>query len=54
MHNFTETSMWCGFPTMTVHVSLISLCQCHSWHCTLPTMTLNHYTMLLSTVALGI
>ena len=41
-------------PTMTVHVSLISLCWCHCWHCTLPTVTLNHYTMLLRTVANGI
>jgi len=54
MHYFTETSMlWC-ILTMTAHVSLTSLCQCHCWHCTLPTVTLNHYTMLLCTIANGI
>ena len=50
MHNFTETSMWYGFRQW-LHVSLISLCHCHCWHCTLPTVTLNHYTMLLRTIA---
>ena len=53
MHNFTEYFNVVWIPTMTVHVSLISLCRCHCWHCALLTVTLNHYTMLLLTIANG-